>query len=334
MSDNKQHRTRDLGFDSVRALACLLVVLMHSPMPSSHANSLSLSTISYLTSPCIGLFFMVSGALLLPVRTGMFAFLKHRFIKIVIPLLTWTLIYLILKIYDSESEINIVRSICSIPFTPQGHGVLWFLYTIAGLYLMAPVISPWLEKCDRREIEFALVLWAITLCYPLIKLFAEIQSGPTGILYYFGGYGGYFLLGYYIRRFDTLKHPLIIGFLTFVSLLVPAIIKVTGTMVDFYEMFWYLSIFVVILCIAYYYLAYRIKPNHLVCSISRYSFGIYLSHILIMRSFLWRIPIIENISPYPLQTAVVFIMTVILSFLFCTILARIPKARYIIGIAN
>lgn len=60
-------KQRDITLDMLRIIACMMVVLMHSPIPSSNnANGLLLSSVSYFTAPCIGLFFMVSGALLLP----------------------------------------------------------------------------------------------------------------------------------------------------------------------------------------------------------------------------------------------------------------------------
>lgn len=63
---NSIMKQRDLSLDIIRLLACAMVVVMHSPIPTDSANGIILSTISYLTTPCIGLFFMVSGALLLP----------------------------------------------------------------------------------------------------------------------------------------------------------------------------------------------------------------------------------------------------------------------------
>ena len=57
-------RQRDTSLDLIRIIACTMVVLMHSR--TENANGLLLSSLSYFTAPCIGLFFMVSGVLLLP----------------------------------------------------------------------------------------------------------------------------------------------------------------------------------------------------------------------------------------------------------------------------
>ena len=60
-----------------------------------------------------------------------------------------------------------------------------------GLYLLAPVLSRWLNYASRTEIEFYLGLWGISLCFPLFRPVVNINTGNTGILYYFTGYAGY-----------------------------------------------------------------------------------------------------------------------------------------------
>lgn len=60
-----QSKRREISLDVIRLIACLMIVLMHSPMPGCGSSGMVLSGISYLTAPGIGLFFMVSEALLL-----------------------------------------------------------------------------------------------------------------------------------------------------------------------------------------------------------------------------------------------------------------------------
>ena len=173
-------KKRNYQLDLIRVIACLMVVIMHSPLPTDKSNTIFLNILNYSTAPCIGLFFMVSGALLLPVKEGTMSFLKRRLSKIVSPTLFWSLIYIGYNHYQGTNH-TWWKDILSLPFSAQGHGVMWFMYTLTGLYLITPILSKWLDTCSKRELEFYLMLWAITLCYPLLRLFLFIQVGETGI---------------------------------------------------------------------------------------------------------------------------------------------------------
>lgn len=193
-------RERDYKLDLIRAIACLMVVLMHSPNPMSGLGSMECVGISLLTVPCIGLFFMVSGSLLLPVRMSYFDFLKRRLGKVLMPTLLFTLFYIAIAMCYGELSISsLVPALCSIPFSAQGHGVLWFMYTLIGMYLVAPIITPFLERATKRELQFVLLLWIITTCWPLLSLFLKENTGNTSMLHLFSGYTGYFVLGYYLK---------------------------------------------------------------------------------------------------------------------------------------
>lgn len=339
-------KQRSYSLDIIRILACFMVVLMHSPLPAENANGPFLVALSYFTAPCIGLFFMVSGALLLPVKMDYFTFLKRRLSKIIIPTLIWTAIYLSLNIYFSQSEIGIIHSVLSIPFSAQGNGVLWFIYTLIGLYLLAPILSGWINIATDRELKFVLLLWVITLCYPLISLFADVNTSTTGILYYFTGYAGYFLLGYALksgRLKISLGLPLMLS-LTGVGLLLA--IKRYSIEFDFYSLFGYESIIVCALCCAYWIMlekitsyAFRRKLRYLfgggitlcVSKLSNLSFGVYLMHILIMRYWLWKTDWVQVIQSYILQTIVIAVATIIITIAICWMLARTPLANILIG---
>lgn len=64
---------------------------------------------------------------------------------------------------------------------------------------------------------------------------------------------------------------------------------------------------------------------------SNLSFGIYLTHFFIMRGVLWNMPFIKGIPSYILQTATVFILTSLLSFLVCFLISLVRGSEYIIG---
>ena len=180
------------------------------------------------------------------------------------------------------------------------------MYTLIGLYLVSPIISKWLDSATKAEIEFYLLLWIISLCYPILELFVDINESNTGVIYYFSGYIGYFVLGYYLKKYPE--------FITFKKLIIPDIIAITAPIVlkimnieiDFYSMFWYLSIFVALLCTTIYVLINKVKIKNdkligIFQSISDLSFGIYLIHIAIMHLFVWKLDFIININNYIVQ---------------------------------
>lgn len=62
------NKDRVIWLDVVRIIACIMVCVVHAPIPSGK-SSLFLSGFNYLGSPCNALFFMISGALLFPLKS-------------------------------------------------------------------------------------------------------------------------------------------------------------------------------------------------------------------------------------------------------------------------
>lgn len=325
-------KERNYNYDIMRVLACIMIICMHAPMPNLNANGIILSTISYFTAPGLCLFFVISGSLLLPIKTDTTTFLKKRLGKVIMPTLVFTILYIILNCINGEQQ-NILKAICSIPFSAQGHGVLWFMYTLIGLYLVAPVISKWLDSASKREVYLYLLLWVITSCFPILKLFVGINEGNTGVLYYFSGYIGYFILGYYLKKYPesiSLKKLMIPDI---IAIIAPIAFKVMHIEIDFYSMFWYLSIFVALLCTTIYVLIskIKIKKGGILELISNLSFGIYLIHIAVMRFFIWELDFIININNYILQWIMVAGLTFIISCSIAYVISLLPFGDYIIG---
>lgn len=299
-------KERDYRFDIVRTIACLMVVMMHAPNPKSGLSSIECVGIGLLTEPSIGLFFMVSGALLLPVRMTYFDFLKRRLGKVLMPTLFFTLFYIGVAMCYGETDVRSLPTIvCSIPFSAQGHGVLWFMYTLTGMYLVAPILSPFLERASKRELQFVLLLWLVTTCWPLLSIILQVNTSNTSMLHVFSGYTGYFLLGYYLRRYPMKLHAITFPILLFVPFAACLLAKLRGLELDYYSVFWYLSIFIVMMCLPWWQmvmqytnpirLGARIK-NWLV-DFSNCSFGIYLIHIFVMRRGIWHLAPLENTPP-------------------------------------
>lgn len=335
----KSFKQRIIQYDFIRIIACFFIVLMHSPIPTNSIYGPFLSALSFFTAPAICLFFMISGALILPIKQSFSKFVLKKLIRIGLPLIIWTLIYLSLNIYFSKSEINIVKTFFSIPFSAQGTGVLWFIYTILGLYILSPILSEWIKKVSKKELEFYLIIWGITLCYPFFDFFIEINESQTGILYYFSGYLGYYVLGYYLRNFSNKYLFWISCTIGIIGIGLILFLKYYNVVFDFYRLFWYLSIFIAAWSVVYWYIilsSSKIFPKiyflNWIIKISNLTFGVYLIHILIMREWLWKTNFILDIQNYYIQTITVAILSFFLSLTCCFIISKIPFLRIIIGL--
>lgn len=331
-------KERILYLDIIRIVACIMIIIMHAPIPNTGLSSYVLSTDSLMTAPGVGLFIMVSGALLLPVKMSTGDFLRKRMGKIVFPTLFWTFFYMGIKMLtDNLTLADILGCIISIPFSVQFNGVLWFVYMLIGLYLLAPIVSPWLEKASKKELEIYLLLWAVTLSYPLIRNLVLVNESATGILYYFGGYAGYFLLGYYLRRYTPAIPLVVCCVLIVLPFVVGAYCKLRGVHVDFYDVFWYLSLLTVCAAIGWFVILQRVVPfkisvnmSNRIAMISNCCFGIYLSHIFVMRTLLWRWNVLQELGG-AVQIAATTILTFAGSFLIAWLLSVLPFGAYLVG---
>lgn len=88
---------------------------------------------------------------------------------------------------------------------------------LIGLYLIMPLISPWLERASRRELQSVLAIWGVTLLLPYVKMLAPALGytgnyGNTGLygvcdwnefgtFHYVSGFAGYLVLAFYLVKF-------------------------------------------------------------------------------------------------------------------------------------
>lgn len=184
-----------------------------------------------LLRPCVPLFVMISGALLLPTKGDTSVFYKKRISRVLWPFLIWSVIYnlfpwitgllglspgLILDFFPYSGEeatrqaLSVsMENIARIPFNFSLLDVhMWYIYLLIGLYLYLPIFSAWVEKASGKAKLSFLGAWAVTSLLPYYNEFVSPYLWGTcswnsfGMLYYFAGFNGYLLLGHYLSRQD------------------------------------------------------------------------------------------------------------------------------------
>lgn len=224
-----QSNKRIVWLDWLRVAACFMVMVVHSTEPFylggngslilTKADAFWSAFFDSFVRACVPLFIVTSSYLQFPLHYSTGDFLRKRAMRILIPFLLWSLIYALVW---GDPVSNLKDLMLNFNYA-AGH--LWFVYMLAGLYLIMPLLSAWAEKVSKKELQVYLGIWLFTTLIPLIRDWATdaemmITYGPTGIprqalfplwgeaswntygmFYYISGFIGYLFLGLYFRKF-------------------------------------------------------------------------------------------------------------------------------------
>jgi surface polysaccharide O-acyltransferase-like enzyme len=193
--------------DSARAFAILLVVILHvaaSLVDKVYAaGKLYWWFANFIDSAArisVPLFVLVSGTLLLDPRRSesLAVFFRKRVIKVLLPLLGWSVIYLVWRIrYEGES-FTLLQAVLSILENNVANH-FWFLYMILGLYLAAPVLRVFTRTATDLEYKYFLVIWIVAVCLsPFLAHFFGISLSQYWVVV--TGFSGYFIAGYFFSQ--------------------------------------------------------------------------------------------------------------------------------------
>ena len=307
MNLSNQKNQHIVWLDVVRFIAMFTVVCCHCTDPfnfypgtAPNIGEIKLWGAIYgsVLRPCVPLFVMITGALLLPVRGDASTFYKKRIPRVFYPFLIWSVLYnlfpwitgllglnpqIILDFFPYAGEEVMQQSfsvsleyILMIPFNFSILAVhMWYIYLLIGLYLYLPVFSAWVEKASERAKLMFLLAWGVTLLLPYYYQFVSNYLWGTcswnsfGMLYAFAGFNGYLLLGHYLKNLEwSLKKTLAIGIpmfavgyaVTFLGFRhITALPEYTDEMLELF--FTYSSLNVVMMTIPVFMLAKKVKVN-------------------------------------------------------------------------
>ncbi|MFC5864890.1 acyltransferase [Acidicapsa dinghuensis] len=349
---------RNLGLDLLRIFATYMVMQIHSgeffyigPGGSVINNSDShwVGWLNSLFRCCVPLFIMISGFFLFPVDER--TFYRKRFGRILSPFLIWCAIFAFY--YYFRGDVSLHTAFINVLHIPVNYGTevghLWFVYMLMGIYLFAPVISPWVTSASRRSMELFLVLWAVSLTIPYIHLifpaiWGECGWNHTPMLYYFSGFMGYAVMAAYIRRFHMQPSSLQNG-LAVLLIAVGYSITAFGFLhrlplnlsLESLELTWGFETINQAMVATGFFLLFKnvtqINTNsrfgRLIASVSLMTYGMYLAHIILLNAVY---SLLNNrITGAEIKLPLFASLTFVSTFLLIKLLSFLPKGKWLVG---
>ena len=342
--------------DMLRAIAILAVIILHNAadydaqlgsIPASHwwAGAIWNGLVRF----CVPMFVALSGAFLLNKNkevTCKEVFWK-RLPKIIIPLIFWSVIYILYEGYETDEGIGAINWIEQLKIFYQGPVIyhFWFLYMMIGIYLLYPILNLVINAAKEIHIRYFLLIWFISNC--LIKIIDTITDTNFGIeMNFFSRYIGYFVLGYYLTYYTFSKKQLTLAYLLGIiglalSILMPVLCihlhfddRSTLIESDFTPD---IALVIAGLILWFKNRNYIERPtffNKIISQVSKESFGIYLVHVLVMeiifsddRSYA---EVVDGWHPgwaIPLKAIIILLV----SLLMVKIIRLIPYFRRVVG---
>lgn len=364
-------RERVVFLDYLRVIACFMVMVVHSVEPfyfdgdgnlhiANHADAIWVSLMDSVARACVPLFVMASGYLLFPLKRPTGEFFRRRLSRILVPFVIWAALY----------TWRFGGRWIELPFNfPSVGGHLWFVPMLFGLYLVTPLLSPWAEKAEEKDVRGWLLVWLFTVTFPFLRrlttvlsiapsfgsvpyLYGECAWNGFGAFQYVSGFLGYQLLGFYFRKFvpqlsarRTLLAgvPLFLGGLVIMAggfyLRIPGggsypVHRPYAAAVDLEMSLEYCGLGVAAATAALFIIIRRCTATGwfyrwIVSPAAKASYGTYLMHILVL------LPIMELVKgrvATPVAMIGVAFLTFVITTLISVSLRRIPfLGRWLIG---
>ena len=337
-------KNRVIYYDILNICACISVIAMHCngivhiySNTSEWKEALVVEVIAYWAVP---VFFMLTGAKLMDYRKkySTLIFLKKRLAKIVIPWISWCIIWFIIHYFVFKSiEINCIKDFVYIfyngIFNNEFQSIYWFFIPMIMIYLCIPVLSCLTEKRS--------ILWYIIVVSFITYSIFPVMCNIFGINYNYamcyplgGGYILYVLLGYLL---STVKENKYVRRIMYFLAILSVIIRYFGTLylsvinntkdTTFWGDQYFMNVFLAISVFLFFKnQRYRLIQNspkiqNMVQYISNCSFGVYLIHYLVITFFISYVHI-DN-SSLLWRTLGIFVVYYF-SLLIVSLLKKIP----------
>ena len=341
--------------DTLRAIATFGVIIIHVSSPlvkMSYCKNMPFWWIGNVVDSgvrfAVPVFLMLSGATLLAKEYKLWQFYKRRVLRVLIPFLFWMVAYWVFQwsMLNPKVQPHQIQSILKWAvdlFLKEGISKhFWYIYMILFVYIFVPFMGKGVRKLNQSTILYLLLGWVIlTVACKSLPLNMYTWSGQYASKFFgYFLYSGFLVLGYYLGKFpvNSIKVKHVAFTIFFLSIIVSAvstyIFSRTIHKLDL-SMYGYLSINTIIQSMAIFLwvknTTIKNKSFSMIQStISNYSYGIYLVHVMVIGIF-FNNGIFWTMAHPLISLPLLIVLTLVCSLAIIFILRLIPFGKYISG---
>lgn len=336
-------KIRTIYFDYLRVFATFAVMILHISAQNWYSTDINgvqwqiFNFFESITRWGVPVFLMISGALFLNRDITIKKIYTKYILRMITSYFIWSAIYALFAVGSTQDKITEFWS---------GHYHMWFILMIIGTYMCIPCIK--LIISNEHDLKYYLLLtFLFAFAIPEFITFSKDfgnelviktaniikQYVNTMNLNIFLGYTSYFILGYYINKITLNKKQRLIiyilgglGFISTIGLSSIITLKTQTPSKNYYGNFtvnMFLEAFAV-----FTWFKYKKYNNHklnvFIQKLSKYSFGAYLIHALVIEQLDFCLGL--NTLSFDPTFSVIFIgvLVFIIAFSISAILNQLP----------
>ena len=273
------------AYDFIRAVAIIMVVAVHcipgraETLAANYYNALFQAALF----PCNVLFFILSGLLNIREKneSDYLGYASRKLRSILLPALVFMFINTVIDMVGLPgiSFATVAKQFFINSFSSYAGSIFWFVMVIFAMILVAPFFASSFERMRQDAWRAFVVLFLIFSALNLVGFYFGIGFGwswPTSMFF------AVFLLGPSIGHME-IKHPAAPWVVFCVCVAVSTLLIISGLPhhpANDNTPFYFVAGGSLFLCLLQ--IGGRLKSNRFISVISKYSFDIYMCHIMLL----------------------------------------------------
>lgn len=358
---NSTNSNRIFYFDILRAIAIIGIVFCHASISfivgdMGSINFYFSSFYDCLRDFSVPIFVMLSGALLIGKKDSLTKFFKKRLSRILIPFIFWYIIYTLYSFINLKHSVDIANAVDIFIGKGGTLGVaFWFIWMIIVVYIAVFLINRLLQtRYNSKTIINVLAVLAVV--YILMFQFHFFTSEYYSMLIsYYVSFISYAIIGYFLANTNYLESKVSTNKLVLITFCLSIMLYVgyivcyvvpTSLSKGYFTYIGYFHILILVIsAVIFLFFKYLSKTQFLInlenttcgsaiTTLSKYAYGVYLAHYLILfnlKLFISGYVAISSLNSI-IWIPILVISTLIICLVILYILNKIPYINKIAGV--